>query len=210
MKSTAILQKQLWENLAKANSRYYIFTDFGKNITEKQFDHSGLQDCRELVFDDPLLKSRRHLLEIGCGTGRMTRHLSAAFKKITAVDISGEMISQARSRLAGCKNVDLYETDGQSFPLADKSVDVVFSYIVFQHLRSRRLVKKNFLEARRVLRPKGIFKVLLKNSGEDRLERWWGGVAFSESAIKKMCIETDFKIIQSRTTPTGGIWLWLT
>ena len=41
------------------------------------------------------------VLEIGCGAGRLTRALANFFGEVHAVDISGEMVAQARKRSGG-------------------------------------------------------------------------------------------------------------
>src|SRR5690606_31703971 len=99
------------------------------------------------------------LLEIGCGIGRMTRHLSRIFGEVYGVDVSAEMIAQGKERLADCANVHLYETSGVDFaPLADDYFDRAFSVYVFQHVPDAEVMRANIRDACRVLRPGGIFK----------------------------------------------------
>ncbi|RIV18018.1 class I SAM-dependent methyltransferase [Alicyclobacillaceae bacterium I2511] len=45
--------------------------------------------------------SGSHVLEVGCGTGQHTVWLVQAGYDLTAVDISGEMMAKARTRIAG-------------------------------------------------------------------------------------------------------------
>lgn len=51
------------------------------------------------------------LLEIGCGTGNLTRHLCAACDHVFALDISEEMLGIAWGKLQGCDNLILAEMD---------------------------------------------------------------------------------------------------
>ena len=53
------------------------------------------------------------VLEIGCGAGRVTRALAKVFGEIHAVDVSGEMIAEARRALADLSNVHLYRNNGK-------------------------------------------------------------------------------------------------
>ena len=204
------LEKTLWETLAKTNARYYIFTDFGKKITEERFRQSGQEDYQRFILKDSLLTSRDNILEIGCGIGRMTEFLAADFKKVFCLDISKTMINMAKERLGQLKNVSFIETDGTTIPIKDESIDIVFSYIVFQHIKSKDMIKKYFEQAGRVLKPKGIFKVLLKSNGHDFLDRWWGGVSLSFNEVKKLSKKNNLKIINTEPVPAGRIWLWLT
>lgn len=63
-------------------------------------------------------RSFRHILEIGCGTGRYTAMISKAFKDahIEAIDISSAMIEEARKKFKG-RRVDFHVADGECLPL---------------------------------------------------------------------------------------------
>jgi len=62
------------------------------------------------------------ILEIGCGTGRLTACLAARYPEagITALDFAEGMIRQARARLAGHPRVKLLCADGESFLAASR------------------------------------------------------------------------------------------
>ena len=202
-------QKQLWEGLAKKNSRYYINSDKGKKITEEQFRESGQLDYEKYVLADPTIDNRDTILEIGCGTGRMTEFMAKDFKKVIGIDISGEMIRQARERLVGLQNVDLHETNGEDLPLEDFSVDICFSYLVFQHFKTREMVKNNFREIWRVLKNKGLFKVRLRTDAINDLEKWWSGVEYDDEEVDQLCYDTGFTLLKVEKVGDYGVWLWL-
>ena len=172
--------KTLWNKLAEENARYFINSDYGRGITEEKFRVSGFDDCEKYIVSDKLfcpdIKALRKFtfLEIGCGTGRMTEFLPMLFKKMIGIDISGSMIRLAKKRLKKYPNIELIETDGEIIPLEDNSVDLAFSYLVFQHMKSRVMVEKNFKEVHRVLRTDGLFKVRIRSDKVD-LNKWWGG-----------------------------------
>ena len=201
-------QKQLWEDLAKKNARYYINSDKGKGITEEEFRASGEADMKELILNDQSITLGGALLEIGCGNGRMTEFIAPHFETVIGVDISGEMIRQGVERLKGIENVYLFETDGESFPVPDDTMDVVFSYIVFQHFKTKEMVLKNFKEAYRVLQPGGLFKVRLRTDEIASLEPWWSGVNFSEEEIKELCSVSKLKMIELEYVKNYAVWLW--
>jgi len=204
-------QKTLWEKLAQKNSRYYINSDYGKNITKDEFRQSGAQDYLAHIKSDEVLTKRINfgkatIIDLGCGTGRMTEFMVTDFGRVIGLDISREMVKQARKRVIGAEFI---ETDGQTIPLPDESVDLVFSYLVFQHIKTKEMVEKNFEEVYRVLKPKGIFKVRIRSDKLESLEPWWAGVSYTEQSIGKLCQRLKFKIL--RTEPVGdyGFWVWL-
>jgi SAM-dependent methyltransferase len=48
----------------------------------------------------------KRVLEIGCGTGLITRHLEERGYQVTAIDSSGEMLQKARARCAGTSFIE--------------------------------------------------------------------------------------------------------
>jgi len=200
--------KKLWDKLAKENSKYYINSDHGKKISEEDFKISGFNDYHALIKGDSLLfkKAGGTLLEIGCGTGRMTEFIEDDFNVI-GIDISGEMIKLAWERL-GLNGPIFAETNGYKIPLPDNSIDVAFSYLVFQHMKERKMVESNFKEVYRVLKPGGIFKVRIRTDKVD-VDRWWGGVEYTEQSIGELIQEIGYKLIRTEPVEHYGLWVWI-
>lgn len=99
-------------------------------------------------------------LEVGCGAGRLTRPMTRFFRHVHGVDVAAGMLERA-SKAVHELPVDLHLTDGLTLPLADGSVDAVFSTHVFQHLDNDRDAEQNWREIARVLRPGGTLMVHL-------------------------------------------------
>lgn len=89
-----------------------------------------------------------HILDVGCGTGRITQLLSAYSDKLTAIDLAPGMIQQAiQNDAAG--TVDWQIGDAESLPMDEETVDTVFSSMALQWCPSPERV---FAEVYRVLR----------------------------------------------------------
>lgn len=198
-------QKKLWEKLAKENSKYYVASFTGKAITEKQFITSGREDYKKYILFDDDIKTDGICLEIGCGIGRMTGLMAGIFREVIGIDISGEMIRQGKTRLKNFKNIKLVETDGERIPLPDNSIKFAFSYLVFQHFKTKEMIENNFKEVYRVLKPDGLFKVLLRSDKVD-VNTWWGGVDCDES----IPLNLGFNLLKKEKVKNYGLWLWLT
>lgn len=93
---------------------------------------------------------RRSCVEIGCGAGRITRHLGAYFQEVHAVDVSRDMIDYAQRNI-DLPNVSFHLTDGSALPLADGSVSAAFSSDVFQHFSRVSFAEHYLVELHRVL-----------------------------------------------------------
>lgn len=103
---------------------------------------------------DPELKT---ILEIGHGGGRILAAASKYFTKAIGVDIHDENLFVERElKNRGIKNIQLIKSSGSEIPLADVSVDVVYSFIVLQHVEKIRIFRKYFMETFRVLKPGGV------------------------------------------------------
>lgn len=202
-------QKNLWENLAQKNSRYYINSDFGHKITEDQFKKSGFESYKIFILNDPLIVKNTTILDFGCGTGRITEFMSNDFKKVYGVDISKTMIATALERLANLKNIYLREIDGIHVPLPDNSIQNVFSYLVFQHIKERTMVEDLFDEIHRILMPNGIFKVLMRSDKQTDMNNWWSGVEYDQEKAKGLAIKSGFNPLKVEPIDKHAYWLWL-
>jgi len=206
--------KNKWNHLAEKNSSYYIMTDFGKNISEEQFRISGKQDYENLIKNDSIIKkelepfSNRRVLEIGCGTGRITEFVANDFGQVTGLDISEKMIEIGKERLATIRNLEMIATDGKNYPLDNSLFDLVFSFIVFQHMPDIKTIRKNFEEITRVLKSNGIAKIQLRGLPTSK-KNWFYGPDFDQRNAKKLIANLPLEIIQVTGVGQRYFWLWL-
>jgi SAM-dependent methyltransferase len=99
-------------------------------------------------------------LEIGCGAGRITRHLGGEFKEVWALDVSEAMLAYAKGRIKDA-NVRFILADGSRLPVSDRSIDAVFSTHVFQHLDTLENAREYFQEIARVMKENGTLMIHL-------------------------------------------------
>lgn len=104
----------------------------------------------------PCLSGTVDALELGCGSGRISRHVAPLVRELVCTDLSPTMIAEARENLSAFSNVRLAVTDGFALPeFADTSFDVVLGQGVLGYLRPNQLLGL-LAEVRRVLRPGGV------------------------------------------------------
>ena len=97
------------------------------------------------------------ILEIGSGGCRILANAARYFKKAIGVDIHNEndiVLRELNER--GISNIELYKNDGYSIPIAENSVDIVYSFIVLQHIEKIEYFIKYLKEINRVLKKDGI------------------------------------------------------
>ena len=93
------------------------------------------------------------VLDLGAGTGKLTRLLVDAFERVIAVEPADEM---RRRLVALCPHAEALAGSGQEIPLADASVDAVFAAQAFHWFDDEWAVA----EIVRVLRPGGALVVM--------------------------------------------------
>jgi 2-polyprenyl-3-methyl-5-hydroxy-6-metoxy-1,4-benzoquinol methylase len=113
--------------------------------------------------EDPLTEERvqhflelaskaRTVLDLGCGSGRASRLLSDAGKKVVGIDISSVALRKATTSRALGSIGYLMGSCEATFPLQSESVDAVFCADVIEHLLNPQVT---IAECHRVLRPGG-------------------------------------------------------
>lgn len=74
------------------------------------------------------------VLDVGCGTGLLFRHVAAEARTVVGVDVSGKLLLQAKERARNFSNVHLVQADADHLPFRDSCFSVVFAFTVLQNL----------------------------------------------------------------------------
>jgi SAM-dependent methyltransferase len=206
-----------WDERARENARYYVNTE-REDWSDDEFFRSGLRTVEEEILTDMINicqgKNPREMkvLEIGCGAGRVTRALAELFGQVWGVDVSGEMVRQARQSLAGKANVTLIQNNGTDLSSITDSgtFDFAFSTIVFQHIPSRDVIENYVREVHRLLRPGALFKFQVQGdtSIESTPEDTWLGVPFSDADAAAMAERCGFEPRHRHGAGQQYFWLW--
>ena len=204
--------RQDWDRRARENARHYVATG-QHDWTDEDFFRSGQVELeKEILTDLPNVCQGRdpkdmRVLEIGCGAGRMTRALAAYFGEVYAVDISREMVRQARQAVADFPNAHVIRNNGKDlsalaphwwgrFGIGRRlDFDFALSLIVFQHIPSRAIIENYVREVHRVLRPGGLFKFQVQ--GAPLLaapEQSWVGEWYTGQQAREMAERCGFEL----------------
>lgn len=160
-----------WDNRAQDNALFWVMSKKDAWNKEEYYE-SGREDIEKYVLPyfakhgiTREIYGRYTVLDIGCGTGRLVRALAAQCGRVMGIDISEEMIRRAKEDNAHLTNVEWVVGDGKGLqPCADGSVDFCFSFIVLQHIPSKRVITSYFREIYRVLKPGGRAKFQLRGT----------------------------------------------
>lgn len=125
-------------------------------------------------------------LDLGCGTGRFTAALAAAFAcPVVGVEPSEAMLDVART--SGIPDVEWKQGSAEDIPVEDQSFGLVFMSQVFHHLREP---ERALREVRRVLTLGGY--LIIRNGTQENNEETEWLQCFPEA------LEIDRKRIVSR------------
>jgi ubiquinone/menaquinone biosynthesis C-methylase UbiE len=97
---------------------------------------------------------RARVVEIGCGTGAITRALAARpeVAEVVGVEPAPGLVKRAQDLAGGLETVSFLEADGRAVPLPDSCFDVAVVHTVLSHVPEPERV---VAEAHRLLRPGG-------------------------------------------------------
>ena len=161
-----------WDQRAKHDAIRYVADAYRGEDFFKEGTRQAHELCRALFLNKGFVPEGKRMLDIGCGIGRLERGFSEMFAEVWGLDVSGEMIAQAEELNSAFNNVKFVKGNGQDlgvFP--NEYFDFVFSYITFQHVPEKRIIKSYFAEVHRVLRRGGLLKILLRKP--------WSGFALA-------------------------------
>ena len=141
-------------------------------IQSRNLDTARLEEAETRILS-PVMerfvrRRRERLLDLGCGTGRLTIKFSGCFNEVTALEPDRLRMRHAKEsiRQEGIRNVTCLEAPFLDAGFGDEIFDVVLCNQVFQHLDTNRIepMLKGIL---RVLREDGILVLTTSYSNRD-------------------------------------------
>lgn len=141
--------------MKKNNSKFYKrskedFKDFIKKL-----ELQALETAEERIplYIEIGLKEAQIILDIGCGSGTVTRDIARLTKgKVIAIDGSNDMIKVAKNILKDYENIELCICGGETIPFHSNNFDIVTCNLFFMWLDKPQKVINEIV---RVTKPGG-------------------------------------------------------
>jgi SAM-dependent methyltransferase len=150
-----------------------------------------------------------HVIEIGCGPGRMLGEMAKRFERVVGIDFSPDMVRHTRNRYRKHGNVQVLCNDGRTIPLPNSSVDLVYSVLALQHM-GRGAIASYFSEANRVLKPGGLFRFQTRWDVERRNSNYMDRYFLSVSDVERFARSNRFEIIDYQRGLAHPLFHWFT
>jgi ubiquinone/menaquinone biosynthesis C-methylase UbiE len=170
---------------------------------EKDFEESGKREA-EIVSN--LVDKDTVVLDLGCGVGRVAKHLAPFVRELHGVDVSENMIGYAKENCRRVQNVDFKVNNGKDLSLyPNEAFDFVYSLLMLQHLEKQDALAY-VIEVYRILKEGG--RALLQFPNRSSFVYWVCHIynlvnrkssrmrLYSRKEAKSMLEEIGFKDIQ--------------
>lgn len=140
--------------------------DFAEKIA-----HRDLQLFEKLGIAPPA-----HILDLACGTGTLSIRLAQAGYRVTGIDLSEGMLTEAkRKHLTAETTLNIqWQAGDMRYFLIDEPVDaVVCHYDSLNHLSNETELRGTFIQIAQALKPNGVF--LFDLNTLDNYQTFWNG-----------------------------------
>jgi ubiquinone/menaquinone biosynthesis C-methylase UbiE len=191
--------RNLYEQLYQVHS---LASSDAEAVGRGSWDTIGLLELA--LLHQAGLQPSHTLVDFGCGTGRLAVHAIPALPEghYIGIDVSQEMLKRLDVRVGALRRhtcrVSLMHQPHDSFPIADRTVDMVCAFSVFTHMEHEDSFRY-LQDARRIVRPGGrfVFSCL-------EMDSEYGRNVFLESSSKSFqarwatvrCVSTSREMMQ--------------
>ncbi|MEZ4599919.1 MAG: methyltransferase domain-containing protein [Syntrophotaleaceae bacterium] len=147
---------------------------------------------RKRAIDLLSLNGTEKVLDIGCGTGTLSREIASALNdkehsRVIGVDAATEMIRVARRKGAALPNLNFEAALAEELPFENETFDCAVSTFFFHHVEFA-LKQKTLTEMYRVLKQDGsavIVDVDTPDNWFGRICAWSGYLLFRQEEIRE-------------------------
>ncbi len=162
---------------------------------QRRFQASA--DYRDRVWKEivrvclqPRMGVDKTVLDLGCGWGEFSRNIQAARK--LAMDLNAD----AGRHLPA--NIEFLQQDcSQPWPLADDSIDVIFSSNFIEHLPNKQALEQTLVQARRCLKPDGRIFFLgpnIRYVGGAYWDYWDHHIPLTDKSLSELLLLSGFEV----------------
>jgi len=159
------------------------------NVYDKTRSADGIEIIRCALAESKIPLEKQILVDAGCGTGLFANAMVNHVQRIEAVDLNSGMLAEAKKKMNSEEKsgrINFHQSNINTLPLPDKSVDAVMTNQVLHHLRDDDSSVwsehcKVFQEFSRVLKPGG--SLIINSSSHEQLQHGFWFYRFIPKAL---------------------------
>jgi ubiquinone/menaquinone biosynthesis C-methylase UbiE len=130
---------------------------YDQQATIYDVQYLGEQNAKiEGALSSTEIKPNELVLDLGCGTGFLFHHIDESIRLLVGLDISLNVLREAKKRTKNLSNIALIRADADNTPFPDCVFDRVFAITLLQNMPDPL---KTISEMKRVGKPQAIFAV---------------------------------------------------
>jgi len=197
-----------------ANERSGLFDRWSAVYDRPRFQNATYRPVHDAVLARLTGTQPEVVLDLGCGTGQLTRRLTEQFPdaEVVGIDYSVGMLAEASNRVGNRAN--LVRADAQYVPFRSASTDVVVCTESFHWYSDQRRALE---ELAAVLRPSGQLVIAsiaaVTDVGESAVRRLSvaGGQPVRALTPRRLCdllTEAGFEVVHQRRVVRFGLVPW--
>jgi len=142
------------------------------NQTAASYDTQYAKEQRakmEAALGTVALKKDSLMLDIGCGTGLLFRHIADKSRLLVGVDISNRLLKQAQKRAKQHANITLVQADADHTPFKNRTFHNVFAITMLQNTPNPTATLREIV---RIAKPEAtiMLSILKKKSSRKLIE----------------------------------------
>lgn len=217
--------REFWDDFNSENMARFKLVLAGPHVDamsseerERYWHLTALNDMNKILDLGGTPVPDWRVLDLGCGAGRLLLVMRHMFAQVDGVDFSPKMLTLAKRYCEGVGVGRLILNDGETLAgLASTYYDLVYSMLVFQHIRSRRVALSYASEVHRVLKYGGVFRLQVHEvnenlgapdeEGNPRVQYGMAGNGYTPAALVDLLGEGGFQSVEVEQVPP---WLWAT
>jgi len=197
-----------------------------KHIAQKYDEVASAYDRRWQIYVQPTLgyfakalslRGNERVLDVSCGTGELMARLHTRYSdlELVGVDLSAEMLREARAKLGEVPHITLRQGNAEALPFDEATFDVVVSTSAFHYYEHPEQALSEF---QRVLRPGGHLAMMDWNASYwlwqlldpvlRRFDTTYKG-AYDPDTVRNLLHAADFQAVNVQAVRVGWIWgMW--
>ena len=186
----------IWDKRSSSPNLLVTRGAAGSNLGE--FEETIEYICQLLEFEN-----EDAFLDVGCGVGYVLNRFAPLVSSVTGIDLSGQMVRQAKKNLKGQPNTNIFQSGATSISQPDCSFTKILCYSVVHYFSSKKDLELMLFEFNRLLKPGG--KVLIGDIPEIGMDLY--PTATSPGWFKKVLSRIVSPTIHTRYSKTEVLLL---